>query len=327
MNLPPLLATIQTQTPDIAPTSGFAFAHAWALLFLVVPAILVAEMRVRRKRIDLPFDHRANRPRPVLESFLTALETLPAIVLALFILLVARPQGLVPRHERSLANIQLVMDVSGSMSGERYHNAAVAIEAFTRAREGTEPGKGDAMGLTIFGNAQLRLVPISHDLQAIRNALPFADPDHQTGRMGGTEIGAALRYVVKNMEEEAKDGDRLVVLISDGQSSDVENGNQYSVAKVLTDARCVLYYIHVAEDDPISEGAAELARLTGGEGLAAADSASLAAVFEHIDRMKPATFRQIGTVWMDMAGPFAALAAAALGLHTLALAGLRYTPW
>lgn len=77
----------------------------------------------------------------------------------------------------------------------------------------------------------------------------------------------------------------------------------------------------------MSAEAAELARLTGGEGLAAADSAALAAVFQHIDRMKPAKFQVIGTVQMDRVRPFALAAAFVLGLYGLALAGLRYTPW
>lgn len=306
---------------------GLLFANAWVLLLLAVPVLVVVAMRRWRHRVDLPFDHRTHTRRPILGAVLVTLEAAPAALLAIVVLLAARPQALAPRSERLLTNIQLVLDVSGSMSGDRYHNAAAALAAFTRAREGEAPGKGDAMGLTIFGIEQMRLVPITHDLQAIRNALPFADPEHQPSSMGGTAIAAALRFVVAQMEEEAKAGDRMIVLISDGQSSDVQGGKQYEVAKVLTDAHCVLYYIHVAREEPMSAEAAELARLTGGEGLAAADSAALAAVFQHIDRMKPAKFQVIGTVQMDRVRPFALAAAVVLGLYGLALAGLRYTPW
>jgi hypothetical protein len=79
-----------------------------------------------------------------------------------------------------MTNIQICMDVSGSMTGPRYRMASEAVTDFTKARE------GDAFGLTIFGSHQVRWIPLTKDLNAIRNAMPFANPEHQPSHMGGT---------------------------------------------------------------------------------------------------------------------------------------------
>ncbi len=301
-----------------------SFVHPWVLMLLVVPVALVLFGRTGRP-LTLPFDHRPHRRRRWLRWGLAATSTLPAILLALAIILLARPQRLQqPRALRSVTNIQICLDVSGSMgffSGRRYQLAARAIENFTRARE------GDAMGLTLFGGEQVRWIPLTKDLQAIRNALPFANPDQQPEHMQSTAIAACLRFVCRNIEAEALEGDRLIILVSDGESPDMQGGRQYELARELNDARCVLYYVHVADDIAMIPEVAELARETGGEGLTATDKGALADVFNHINRMQPARIVPQGKVEMDDVRLCAATGVVALLLQTIALLGLRYTPW
>ena len=64
-----------------------------------------------------------------------------------------------------------------------------AVVEFIDARD------GDAFGLTLFGSYPIRWVPLTRDLEAIRNALPFADPQRQPMHMGGTRIGARPRIL------------------------------------------------------------------------------------------------------------------------------------
>jgi len=302
------------------------FTHPWVLLLLVVPVALAWTVVSRGAGLVMPLDHQSEanaggRRQRALGWLLGAFDAVPLLVLAGAILIIAGPQILKqPKRERLLTNIQICMDVSGSMSGRNYQIASQAIEDFTRARE------GDAFGLTLFGVAQIRWLPLTKDLQVMRNAMPFANPDNQPRHMSGTAIAAALRFCKSNMELEATEGDRLIVLVSDGFSSDLGNGEEYEVADELKAAGITLYHIHVDQSDIPSE-VVELARGTGGDGFHASDAASLRTVFAHIDRMKPARYASVGTVPMDHFRPFAIAVLALLGLHGIGLMGVRYTPW
>lgn len=180
------------------------FVHPQWLLLLVFPLAL-GLWSVRRRGVGLrmPFDHQTHASRPWLAGLLRGVEMLPAVLLAVAVVLIARPQVLrVPEQDRVATHITVCMDVSGSMGvgmGEqnRYESAAAAIESFTYARE------GDAIGLTLFGSWPLRWVPLTKDLQVLRNALAFANPRNQPRGMGGTMIGSALTYCADNMQREA----------------------------------------------------------------------------------------------------------------------------
>ena len=151
----------------------------------------------------MPFDHQNHASRPWLAAVLRTVELLPAVMLAVAVTLIARPQVLrVPEQSRIATHITVCMDISGSMSiamdgQSRYESAVEAIETFTEARE------GDAIGLTLFGSWPLRWVPLTKDLQVLRNALAFANPRNQPPGMGGTMIGAALTYCADNIQHEA----------------------------------------------------------------------------------------------------------------------------
>lgn len=303
------------------------FAHPMVLLLLAIPALLLWAIPARGAGIVVPFDHhfgiQAGRSRRRwLTWLLGAFECVPPLLLAACIVILAVPQTLQqPKAARTLTNIQFCMDVSGSMGvGDRYGMAKDAIEDFVNTRE------GDAFGLTIFGSHQIRWVPLTKDLSAIRNALPFANPQRQPMHMGGTRIGSALRFCRDNMILESEPGDRLIVLVSDGASSDLGEGAVDDIANELKDANITLFHIHVA-DDAIPQEVVDIAEQTGGRAFEASDRGSLARVFQHIDRMKPARYLPQGTVPMDFFVPFALAGAACLLLHLLGLLGLRYTPW
>ncbi|MBL8760100.1 MAG: VWA domain-containing protein [Phycisphaerae bacterium] len=305
------------------------FTHPWVLLVLAIPVLLGWMIVVREAGLVLPSDHEPSgaggagrgASHSWIRGVLAVFEAAPLVVLAAAIVMLAGPQVMKqPRRERLLTNIQICMDVSGSMTGRNYELASSAIEDFTHARE------GDAFGLTLFGTEQIRWLPLTKDLQAVRNAMPFADPSNQPSHMGGTRIGAALRFCRGNMEAEGAEGDRMIILVSDGFSADLGGGQEDEVAGELEESGIVVYYIHIGESEAPTE-TTELARRTGGESFRASDDQSIKAVFRHIDRMKPAKYASVGTVPMDHFGPFALAALAALGLHGLGLLGMRYTPW
>lgn len=300
-----------------------SFLYPWVLLFLAIPVILLIVPPARGFGLVMPFDHHEHRRRRWLGWTLAGFDRIPALILACVILMLAGPQMLKqPKQTRSLTNIQFCLDVSGSMmSDNRYKLAAKAIEDFIDVR------KGDAFGLTLFGSDQIRWTPLTTDLKAIRDALPFANPERQPMRMSGTRIGAALMFCKNNMSHEAVRGDRMLILVSDGESSDLGPGNEEAdYGQELQDAKITLYHIHVGEEN-IPPEVVDIASQTGGQAFTARDPASLRRVFEHIDRMKPAEFTPGGTVPMDHFWPFALAAAGLLGVHLVGLMGVRHTPW
>jgi Ca-activated chloride channel family protein len=301
-----------------------SFSEPSLLLLLSIPVVMLAWAWQRRGwGVQLPFDHQAHAPRRWLRWCMSFFDSLPAIILAGMLLMLAGPQVLRrPANERVLTNIQICVDVSGSMTAERrYEMASEAVEAFVDSRS------GDAFGLTIFGSYPIRWVPLTKDLAAIRNALPFADPRRQPMHMGGTRIGEALRFCMGNMVVEADEGDRMIVLVSDGMSSDLASSEtSMALADELNAVNIQVFHVHVGTGQ-VPAVVQDLARETGGEAFVASDQTGLERVFARIDQMQPANFKPGGTVPMDFFMPFALVALCALGGHIVGLLGVRYTPW
>jgi len=301
------------------------FAHSWVLIFLIAPVLLVWwEWRQRGRRIVLPFDHSQTHPRNWLQRLIKTANLLTPLLLAVCILILAGPQRLAKaKDQRVLTNIQFVMDVSGSMTaqfggGNRADKAFEAIVDFTSFR------KGDAFGLSIFGTEVVHWVPLTKDLTALRLAAPFLRPEKMPPHMGGTRIANALeevRKVLRNREE----GDRMIVLISDGQSFDLTGAAQ-KLGEDLRADNITVFYIHVAEGSP-QEETHTLANLTGGQSFSAGDPEALREVFGRIDKMKPAKMKPATPEPVDWFFPFAVAGLSVLGVKILTLLGLRFTPW
>lgn len=347
------------------------FVHPQWLLLLVVPVTLgFWSVRRRGSSLKMPFDHQAHSSRPWLSALLRGVELLPAVLLAVAVVIISRPQVLrVPQQDRVATHITICMDVSGSMGvgldgQSRYESAVEAIETFTLARE------GDAIGLTLFGSWPLRWVPLTKDLQALRNALMFANPRNQPSGMGGTMIGSALAYCADNMQREAAllDGtdsgpksveqfqkeqaaqrlfrpaslsrtssaggagaapstDRLLILVSDGASGDLNGEDQIGLLSgQLNDAGITMYHIHIGTST-IPSAVSRIARATDGEAFLASNSDGLRMIFNHIDQMQPSRFKPRASVPVDYFEPFVLIGAICLVLYALSLLKWRYTPW
>ncbi len=302
------------------------FARPLLLLLLVLPVLLAIWEWLRRGHpLVLPFDHGEQRRGRILQRIVTSANLLPASLLAVAILLLAGPQRLLsPDKERGLTNIEFALDVSGSMmspfgDGTRSDKAIEAVKEFTTYR------KADAFGLTIFGSDVLHWVPVTKDLSAIRISSAFLRPEKMPPYLWGTQIGRALRSVHKVLATRP-DGDRMVVLISDGESYDLGGGGAEQIGHELAQDRITVYYIHVAPGAPQNE-TFTIANLTGGQAFAAGDPAALKEVFKHIDAMQPTKVNPGGPEFADFFRPFAAAGLALIGLQMVGLFGLRYTPW
>jgi len=303
-----------------------SFARPWMLLLLVLPVLLLVwELQRTGHRLVLPFDWARARSGRFLGRVVTALNLTVPLLLAVAILLVAGPQRItVSAESRVLTNVVICLDVSGSMGtpfgdGKRSDKAMEAITEFTTYR------KGDAFGLTVFGTEVLHWVPVTKDLAAIRSAAPFLRPEKMPSYLGGTRIANALRQVQKALIARPQ-GDRMIVLISDGQSYDLNGGVAGKIGAELAQENITLFYIHVAEGSPQDE-VHTIASMTGGQAFAAGDPAALHEVFQKIDAMKPARFEPISAEPADFFWPFALSGLGLLGVQMLSVLGLRYTPW
>jgi len=302
------------------------FRHRSVLALLVLPAVLLVwTWRRRGRALVLPFDHSTASHGAWIAFFLRCAESLPALLLALVILVLAGPQKWdEPRSKRVLTNIEFCVDVSGSMTarfdtGDRYEAAMKAINGFLDYR------KGDAFGLTFFGNNVLHWVPLTTDISAFRCAPPFMRPQNLPYWFGGTEIGKALmacRQVLLGREE----GDRMIVLITDGYSSDLDGGNDEVIARKLKADGITVFAVSIAEGNP-TDGLQRIASITGGEVFEPGDQSGLARVFERIDKMQKTRLEKTHAEAADDFWPWCLAGLGLLGCALVALFGLRYTPW
>lgn len=329
------------------------FAHPWVLLLLVVPAAIVALEVLRGAgggggwrwagRVVVPMDHGRSKPRRWFARALTLATVLPAVLLALVVCVLAGPRRIEPpRQERVLTNIEIVLDVSGSMTtpiqgggggvafprfgedGEptgptRYTAAMEAIRAFCERRS------GDAFGLTIFGSNVIRWMPLTKDLAAIRNATPFLNPAKMPPTMQGTQIGKALRFASSVLRQQPE-GDRLIILVTDGFSSDLEGNAALEVAQELASERIVVHAVCIGSDEPPRQ-LSDVVVPTGGQVFGAGTPGALSGVFAHIDRMQPSRLKPREPLTVDHFRPFVIAGLVILAMHGLCLWGWRWSPW
>lgn len=316
--------------PDFADIAELipSFARRWVLAFLVFPlaALVVAVGRrwlLPHGRVVLPIDHSRVRGGWWLWLAVTGAETLPALLLAVGVLILAGPQTTgPPKTKRSLTNIQIAVDVSYSMTarygdGTRYDGAMKAVDQFLDYR------KGDAFGLTFFGDAYVHWAPLTGDPSAIRCAPPFMRPEIAPPAFGGTAIAKALRGCIKELRR-ADDGDRMILIVTDGISYDLQEDDGLLAA--LKAEKITVFAVIAAEFDP-QEELVSICHGTGGEAFRADNPDVLKRVFAKISAMKPAKTTPTIAETVDFYRPYA-LAGLAMGLlHAVCLLGVRYTPW
>src|SRR4051794_9538238 len=94
-----------------------SFAHPFVLFLLVVPAGLARWVwRRSGRRVVLPFDHGRQPAGRGWKGVIDLAESLPAVVLAVVVVILAGPQKTgAPQTRRKLTNIEFCVDVSASM--------------------------------------------------------------------------------------------------------------------------------------------------------------------------------------------------------------------
>lgn len=310
----------------------------WYILFgLFVPASMLVWIWLRDsfprlgygsdRRVALPQDHGSSGTGWGWNSMIRIFESAGPLMLAAAIILLAGPRHLgVPKAERELTNIEFCLDLSGSMNspfgaGTRYDAAMQAINDFVESRS------GDAFGLTVFANKADHWIPLTTDPSAFRCSTPFLDPRRlpNTYVGGGTMIGLGLKSC-QDVLVTRPEGDRMIVLVSDGSSFDLGSGQEEEIGRSLKEDNIAVYSIHIGGGTSPPEVSA-ITNITGGQSFNPTDTQSLNGVFRHIDNMRVAKMKRTYSEVLDWFGPFAITGLSLLGVCLLSVLGLRYTPW
>lgn len=295
------------------------FARPWALLLLAIPAALALWRWARKGHpLVLPFDHGRQKKGRWLARMVNLANLLPYALLGVAILLIAGPRKPAPpEKERVMSNILFCVDVSESMT-PLYASTVEAVRKFTRY----EGRKGDSFGITFFGADVLHWVPPTKDLEAISLAPEFVTPLNVPGWFGGTKIGHAL-LACKDELVKQKEGDRLIILLTDGISNDLAK-NSGAIIKELKNAGVVVDMVSVKGG--LVNAATRISMETGGYAMST-DNESIETILEHVDSLHKAEFKDRDVAPMDFHEPFLVLGSVLLILQLAVLFGLRYTPW
>ncbi|HUF77345.1 MAG TPA: VWA domain-containing protein [Thermoanaerobaculia bacterium] len=204
-------------------------------------------------------------------------------------------------------DIEIVLDVSGSMGAEdfqpknRLEVAKAVVKDFIAGRT------GDRIGLVVFSGSALTQAPLTTDREMLR----FLVDSVEIGTLPrGTAIGVALATAAARLRESEAES-RVVVLVTDGVSNAGEI-DAHSAAALCDGLGLRVYTIGVGTERPVpvpialgdpgqrrpvvervirrmpvDEGLLrEIAERTGGRFYRATDPEALAGVFEEIDRLE-----------------------------------------
>ena len=278
------------------------------------------------RRVAIPVDHGTGKSGWVYSAMINLAMSAAPLMLGVAIILLAGPRHLsVPKAQRELTNIEFCLDLSGSMmspfgSESRYTVAMQAINDFVAMRE------GDAYGMTVFGDNANHWIPLTTDASAFRCAVPFLNPRRlPPGYGGGTMIGKGLRKCQETLITR-ETGDRMIILVSDGASFDLGNGQEEEIARSLRDDNIVVYSIHIGGGTSPPE-VSTITNITGGASFSPDDAAGLNRVFRRIDQMQVAEMKRTYAEVIDWFRPFAIAGLACGGISMIYVLGLRYTPW
>ena len=118
----------------------------------------------------------------------------------------------------------------------------------------------------------------------------------------------------------------MIVLISDGWSSDLSGGRATEIAQSLKRDNIVVYAIHVASGN-VPDPIVDITGITGGEVFNPGDAEGLETVFRRIDEMQETRLEKVAAETTDNFKPFCLGGLALVGVSLVGLFGIRFTPW
>lgn len=319
------------------------FAHPEAfLLLLLLPPVLWRSLRSRRAALQFSrLGAEFARPGTLAVWGPTLLAGLRAVVLALLITALARPQSC--RATETIRGdgitIELVIDNSysmktpdydlGSQSISRLEAVKLAMRLFVQGGEHGLTGRPhDRIGVITFARDPEVVCPATLDHEAVIQSvmdIPLSPPV-------GTNIGDALVWAIDRLRQEPT-REKVIILLSDGAHNTRDAMPPLAAAELARDLKVKIYTVgavgnrfrpsltrrQLNSDDEVDEAAMQrIAELTGGRYFRATDTQGLLEIYQAIDQLEKSQIEQ--TVHLSFQEKFfgpLALAIAFFGMEQL----------
>lgn len=281
------------------------FRYPFILLgLLLIPLLLWAASK--RKRAAFYFSTTMLMPGSwsLRQMFFGLLPLLRAVIMALFIAALARPESVSSEREYQTkgVDIMIALDLSGSMLAEDFKPENRMLVAKQEAAKFIKGRENDRIGLVVFAKKAFTQCPLTLDYDILIKLLG----DVQIGMIpDGTAIGMGLATAVNRLREsDAKS--KVVILITDGENN-AGNIDPVTAAELAKSFKIKVYTICIGRgglvpfpvNDPlfgkryvqanveIDEFTLKrIADITGGLFFRARDPQSLTEIYEKINALE-----------------------------------------
>jgi Ca-activated chloride channel family protein len=299
------LPTVAVYAYHLREQPGLGAARPFALfLALALPFAAVMLFHERRHRMGGMLFSRVGEVRRLTPGFWARLHALPAVLrllcLSLVLAALLGPQSTSPdRVDVEGIDIVICLDMSNSMEEgdlvpDRLSAAKRTIDDFIKRRQTGRGGRGDRIGMVVFGREAYTYSPLTFDYDALRGLVRDLRIGFVDGR--GTAIGNALGVALNRLRHsDAKS--KVVILLTDGDN----NSGNISPPQAARFARTLgvkVYTVLMGQNDdgdPFGRRSAllrrypvnpklleEIAAVTGGSPYLATDTQALETRFHQI---------------------------------------------
>lgn len=199
-------------------------------------------------------------------------------------------------------DIMLVVDISTSMlqpdfsTNNQRINRLSAVKAVVSAF--IEKRTEDRVGLILFGTLAYLQSPLTFDKQSVKEILMNTD----AGMAGdSTSIGDALGIALKNLRNEDRKDNKVIILLTDGENNDgslsmaqaidlaEKEGIKIYTIGVGGQGNFMSSLLHLRANELDEASLKELSNKTKGNYFRAKDLSSLAQIYQKIDNLEPQT--------------------------------------
>ena len=196
----------------------------------------------------------------------------------------------------------LVVDISTSMlqpdfsANNHRINRLSAVKAVVSAF--IEKRTEDRVGLVLFGTLAYLQSPLTFDRQSVKEILMNTD----AGMAGdSTSIGDALGVALKNLKDESRKDNIVIILLTDGENNDgslsmaqainlaEKEGIKIYTIGVGGQGNFMSSLLHLRSNELDEASLKELSKKTKGNYFRAKDLNSLAEIYQRIDSLEPQT--------------------------------------
>ncbi|CAH1204151.1 BatA (Bacteroides aerotolerance operon) [Candidatus Nitrotoga sp. BS] len=287
-------------------------AWPWMILFLPLPWLLrrwLPPATVQGSALFLPFAALVPIDKiPALQVNSRKRSMLFALAWLLLVAATMRPQWLddplpVPTTGR---RILLAVDVSGSMATPDMAGNYSRLNVVQKvAGDFIQHRHGDQVGLILFGTRPYLQAPLTADLDTVSQFLR----ESVVGEAGtqtaiGDAIGLALKRLQSNQADPGKQGEMVLILLTDGGNNAGLMG-PLAAAKIAVSTGLRIYTIGVGAEveqsilfgtrgntDLDEDTLKSIARISNGEYFRATDADALQEVYARIDKLEPSAGRE-----------------------------------